>query len=168
MKCKTIDLEFHTAENNMAEWDPRLKQVAPIQSPFAAMDLTTVLREKTLEAGVTHGQMTLQVLHTTCILSVNELDEPMLLGDVALQMESLFPAGENYLHDSNLREINRAEKLKPDQNGAAHLKSFLAGSSAITLLIRDGKLLLGNWQRVFLIDFDGPKLRKLVVQFLGI
>lgn len=168
MKCKTIDLEFHTAENNMAEWDPRLKQVVPIQSPFAAMDLTTMLQEKTLEAGVTHGQMTLQVLHTTCILSVNELNEPMLLGDVALRMESLFPSNEKYLHDSDLREINRTEKLKPDQNGAAHLKSFLVGSPAVTLLIREGELMLGSWQRVFLIDFDGPKLRKLAVQFLGI
>jgi len=51
---------------------------------------------------------------------------------------------------------------KIDNNGAAHIKASLIGPSE-TIPVRDGKLLLGTWQAVMLVEFDGPRQRQLIV-----
>src|SRR3989338_7219678 len=148
MKCVTHDLEVNTAKNNLAEWDPKLQKIHESKTSFVAIDLTETLQKKTSESNVQNGQMTLQVLHTTCILCVNELNEPMLLGDICRQMEGLVPADKKYLHNSDFRKVNVSGETNADQNGASHLKAFLVGNHTVTLLIRNRALVLGVWQRI--------------------
>jgi secondary thiamine-phosphate synthase enzyme len=51
-------------------------------------------------------------------------------------------------------------------NSAAHIKAILVGGS-LQVIVDSGKLVLGAWQRIFLLEFDGPRTRNIFVQFLG-
>lgn len=169
MKFVTEEWSITTTKNNLAEWDAKLNKVVGDGDFFYVLDLTEKLQKKADASGIQNGQMTAQVLHTTCVLSVNELNEPMLLGDICRKMEDEVPKANDYLHNSSMRTVNLcADDHKCDRNADAHLKAFLVGNHTATLLIQNGKLVLGQWQRFCLIDFDGPRTRKLVVQFSGV
>jgi secondary thiamine-phosphate synthase enzyme len=92
----------------------------------------------------------------------------MLLGDIHKCLGNLVPHLNDYLHNSKLRTKTLCvDDYKCDRNADAHIKSFLIGGHTTSLLVRNGELVLGKWQRVTMIDFDGPRKRKLTVQVLG-
>jgi secondary thiamine-phosphate synthase enzyme len=111
------------------------------------IDLTDKINREILSAGLGTGLCHLSVLHTTAALIINEA-EPGLCDDFLKTMARLVPVDPSYAH--------------PDGNGHAHIKAALLGSSQ-TLQIRDGRLHLGTWQSVFLVEFDGPRERKIAV-----
>jgi secondary thiamine-phosphate synthase enzyme len=63
---------------------------------------------------------------------------------------------------------SRTVNLAPDEraNGHAHCRALLLGPTAL-LNVADGRLQLGRWQRVFLVELDGPRRREISVQVLG-
>ncbi len=100
-------------------------------------------------AGTKNGIAVFNVLHTTAALIVCE-DDPDLRDD-------LVRVAEHWLE--NLRPFRHGRYGAP--NAEAHITSALAGTS-LTLPIIDGKLLLGSWQSILLLELDGPRRRKLV------
>jgi secondary thiamine-phosphate synthase enzyme len=95
---------------------------------------------------------------------VNEF-EPLLHSDFSTLLQNLAPYGARYRHDDvTARTVN----LTADErvNGHAHCRALLLGASACLNVI-DGRLLLGRWQRVFMVELDGPRARDVSVLILG-
>jgi secondary thiamine-phosphate synthase enzyme len=134
------------------------------QAPQQFIDLTELLAERVRRSGVRHGLASVQVRHTTMAVAVNE-DEPLLAEDVARLLDRVAPADIRYGHD----DFSRREVVAPDErvNGAAHCRSLLLGASQ-ALHVVDGVLHLGRWQRVFLVELDGPQARSVSVLVLGL
>ena len=127
-------------------------------------DLTDYLERLVTEAGLRFGFVNVQSLHTTTAIVVNE-HEPLLLADVAALLERMAPQRAGYRHDDMAaRTVNLAPGERP--NGHAHCRALLLGSSA-SLNLAGGRLQLGRWQRVFLVELDGPRAREISVLVLG-
>ena len=123
------------------------------------IDLTPALTALVESLGIRDGVLTVQTRHTTTGVMVNE-HEPLLLNDLKAMFERLAPAGP-YEHDDFER---RTVNLVPDErvNGHAHCRAALLRTSESVPIV-DGALTLGRWQRVFLVEFDGPRRREVSV-----
>ena len=87
-------------------------------------------------------------LHTTCGLIINEDADPNVMRDIHEALSRLVPKDFPYRHGEG--------------NSDAHIKSCLVGNS-LTVPLSGGRLLLGTWQGIFLMEFDGPRERKVQV-----
>ena len=128
------------------------------------IDLTARIEALAGEAGIQAGLVNIQSLHTTTAIVVNE-HEPLLLADFDALLARAAPRDVPYRHDDmDARTVN----LAPDErsNGHAHCHALLLGSSA-SLNFAQGRLQLGCWQRVFLVELDGPRVREVSVLVLG-
>lgn len=128
------------------------------------LDLTEQVEEHVRRSGIREGLTSVCVLHTTAAVVVNE-NEPLLLGDMLRLLERLVPDDAGYQHDAFAR---RWPPPPPDEreNGAAHCRALLLGGSK-TLQVAAGALHLGRWQRVLLLELDGPRTRKLALHTQG-
>ena len=128
------------------------------------IDLTELVAERVRRSGVGHGLVCVQTRHTTTAVVVNE-NEPLLIEDAKRMLERLAPRDARYGHN----ELHRRRDVAPDEspNGDAHCRALLLGSSE-TLAVADGALQLGRWQRVFLVELDGPRRRAVCVVVMGI
>jgi len=123
-------------------------------------DVSSIVRSSGVREGVVHVYST----HTTAAVRVNE-NEELLLRDFARFLERLAPAGNGvYEHDDFARRVN----LPPNEpvNGHAHCRHLLLSSSE-TLPLVDGRLALGVWQRIFLVELCSPRDRTVIVQVVG-
>jgi secondary thiamine-phosphate synthase enzyme len=128
------------------------------------IDLTDELEAAVAGAALRTGLITIQTLHTTTAVVVNE-HEPLLLGDMAALLERLAPREALYRHDDvGLRSVNCVLGERP--NGHSHCRALLMGHS-VALNIADGRLQLGRWQRVFFVELDGPRTRELSLLLIG-
>jgi secondary thiamine-phosphate synthase enzyme len=127
------------------------------------VDVTKLVREEIRKSGLRTGRVHLQSLHTTVGLAINE-NEPLLLRDFQKLLERLAPGDAGYEHDDFARrfEITVDEPI----NGHAHCRQLLLTGFA-TLLVEEGKLVLGRWQSVFAVELDGPRHRELALQLDG-
>jgi secondary thiamine-phosphate synthase enzyme len=127
------------------------------------VDVTKLIRDEVRKSGLRTGRVHLQSLHTTVGLAVNE-NEPLLLRDFQKLLERLAPGDGGYEHDDFARryEISVDEPV----NGHAHCRQLLLTGFA-TLLVEEGKLVLGRWQSVFAVELDGPRHRELALQLDG-
>jgi secondary thiamine-phosphate synthase enzyme len=128
------------------------------------IDLTARIEALAAEAGIHAGLVNIQSLHTTAAIVVNE-HEPLLLVDFGDLLARAAPKDAPYRHnDPNARNLPLAPGERP--NGHAHCHALLLGSSA-SLNFAEGRLQLGRWQRVFLVELDGPRVREVSVLILG-
>jgi secondary thiamine-phosphate synthase enzyme len=128
------------------------------------VDLTDGLESLLAQGGLTTGFMNVQTLHTTTAIVVNE-HEPLLLEDFSKLLESIAPRGGTYRHDDPaLRWVNLTPGERP--NGHSHCQSLFMGCG-VCLNVVDGRLMLGRWQRVFLVELDGPRPREISVLLMG-
>ena len=128
------------------------------------VDLTDQLEAFLLLTGLRRGLLVVHSLHTTTAVIVNER-EPLLHGDMFRQLERLAPRDQPYDHDDPTRRVvNRTDAERT--NGHAHCRAMLLGSTA-SIPIVDGRLLLGRWQRVLFVEFDGPQERTIVAAISG-
>lgn len=126
------------------------------------VDLTELVAERVRRSGVGEGIVTVQSRHTTAAIVVNE-NEPLLLEDLAALLEGWAPAGRSYRHnDLGAREAPADEK----PNGHSHARALLLGVS-VCLNVAEGRIDLGPWQSIFLVELDGPRKRAISVQVLG-
>ena len=123
------------------------------QKKYQVFDLTPQVAEIVRKAGVAEGLCSVYVPHATAAIVINENDDPNLCDDLLDSLDKLVPEG-IWRHD------------RVDNNGAAHIKSAILGPGE-TIPVRDGKLLLGRWQAIMLVDLDGPRERRVVVTVLG-
>lgn len=118
------------------------------------VDLTETVREIVRRSGIRTGICQIYVCGSTAAIIVNENDDPQLLDDFLDALDRLVPEG-RWRHD------------RIDDNGAAHIKSAVLGPSEC-VPVREGGLLLGRWQNIFLCEFDGPRAsRDVMVTILG-
>src|SRR5688500_18954137 len=108
------------------------------------LDITDRVRALVHDSGVTDGVLHLWSIHTTCALTVNEGYDPDVVSDIVRFMRRMVPQDAGFDH--------------AEGNSDAHLKTAFFGPG-ITLLIENGEPLLGQWQRVFLCEWDGPRTR---------
>jgi secondary thiamine-phosphate synthase enzyme len=128
------------------------------------IDLTVRIEALAAEAGIHAGFVNIQSLHTTTAIVINE-HEPLLLVDFGDLLARAAPREAPYRHnDPNARTLPQAPGERP--NGHAHCHALLLGSS-VSLNFAEGRLQLGRWQRVFLVELDGPRARDVSVLVLG-
>jgi secondary thiamine-phosphate synthase enzyme len=129
------------------------------------IDITDDIQRIIAEAGTTFGQVTIYSTHTTAAIKVNE-NEPLLLQDMARVIHHIAPLQGDYDHnDFSRRTVNIDEN--ECANGHAHCQHlFLSTSETIPIL--EGRMALGRWQRVFFIELDRPRQRRMLVNILGI
>jgi secondary thiamine-phosphate synthase enzyme len=113
------------------------------------VDITRSVSEVVARSRQSEAICTVFVRHATAAIIINENADPGFRQDVVTAMDRLFPPG-IWEHD------------KVDDNGAAHLKAMILGPSE-AVPIRDGRLLLGTWQGIALVECDGPREREIVV-----
>ena len=128
------------------------------------IDLTEDIAGIVAAAGVQFGQVSVFSQHTTAAIKINE-NEPLLLRDLARMLRHFAPPNAYYEHnDFSRRTVNMNED--ECANGHAHCQHlFLSASETIPII--DGRIALGPWQRVFLIELDHPRLRRVLVNVVG-
>ena len=127
------------------------------------IDVTELIAERVRRSGIGEGLVSVQSHHTTTAVVVNE-DEPLLLGDFDRLLDRLCPADLPYDHDDLARRHDVMADERP--NGVSHCRSLLLGSGQ-TLHVSGGTLQLGRWQRVLLVELDGPRSRTVSIVVLG-
>ena len=128
------------------------------------VDVTDYVMRAVVESGVRDGFAVVFSRHTTAGIRINE-HEPLLLEDMARLLERMVPQDGEYSHDDfSVRTVNLTENERV--NGHSHCRSLLLGASE-TVPLAAGRLLLGSWQRIFLVELDGPNQRELVIQVVG-
>jgi len=112
------------------------------------IEVTGNVRDLVRESGVQNGLCVVYCPHTTAGITINENADPDVVRDLNFALEKTYP--------------DRAEFRHSEGNSAAHLKASVIGNSA-TVIIRDGRLLLGTWQGIYFCEFDGPRNRHVLV-----
>jgi secondary thiamine-phosphate synthase enzyme len=117
-----------------------------------AVDITHHVASKLKQISASDGICLIYTPHTTAGLTINEGADPDVMDDVLKTLESLVPWRGVYKHTEG--------------NSAAHVKAVLTGGS-VQVIVDSGKPVLGAWERIFLLEFDGPRTRKIFIQFLA-
>ena len=115
-------------------------------------DITPQLQKLVRARGVGAGVCYIFCPHTTAGLMLNENWDPAVRHDLGLALDAISP--------------ERAEYRHGEGNSPAHVKSSLVGADKF-VMIEDGQLVLGQWQGVYLAEFDGPRRRKVWVRVVG-
>ena len=115
------------------------------------IDITRQVRDAVHEAGVEEGICVVFTPHTTAAITINENADPSVKSDINRKLMEVYPKSDGYDH--------------AEGNSDSHIKSSLVGCSE-TVIIKDGRLLLGTWQGIMLCEFDGSRSRKVFVKIM--
>ena len=115
------------------------------------LDITTRVQEVLADLGLVDGAVLLYCPHTTCALTVNEVADPDVRGDVSRALAALVP---------------QVPFRHSEGNSPAHFLAALLGPSLL-LPVEGGRLALGTWQGIYLCEFDGPCTRSVWVYLLA-
>jgi secondary thiamine-phosphate synthase enzyme len=120
------------------------------------VDITNDVQEAVSATGVSEGAVHLFVIGSTAAITTIEY-EPGLVNDIKKVLERLVPKGAGYEH----------EEAWNDHNGHSHLRASLIGPS-LTVPLVEGRLKLGTWQQIVLIELDTrAREREVVAQAMG-
>ena len=138
--------------------------VAATSSAPEFIDITDEVQGIVATSGARFGLATVFSGHTTAAIKVNE-NEPLLLQDMARILQQVAPVHGEYEHN----DFSRRTNVEDDEcaNGHAHCQHLFLSTSE-TVPIVDGRLALGTWQRLFLIELDRPRERKVLVTIVGV
>jgi secondary thiamine-phosphate synthase enzyme len=121
------------------------------------LDITPQAAELVAESGIFAGTITLFCVGSTAAIATTEYEPGLVNHDIKAAFEKIAPENARYEH----------EETWHDDNGHAHVRATLLGPS-LTVPIVDGKLTLGTWQQIVLIDFDtSQRSRQVVCQIIG-
>lgn len=120
------------------------------------VDVTPRVGELLSRSGLKEGRLTVFVPGSTAGVTTIEY-EPGLLKDLPEALERIAPTGAAYQHDATWG----------DGNGSAHVRAAMVGGS-LTVPFTEGRMILGTWQQIVVMDFDNrPRERRIVVQLMG-
>lgn len=106
------------------------------------------------------GMVNVFVAHTTCAIKIME-GEILLLSDVNAYLDKTWPQDGEYRHDViGIRDVPIDERV----NGFSHMRQLFFDCST-NIPVKDGKMLLGRWQDVFLVDFDPIRDRDVIITY---
>ena len=127
------------------------------QGHSEVIDITPQVADRLAEGRVRNGVVTLFVVGSTAALTTTEYEPGLAKIDLKALYERLAPEDGDYAHEATWN----------DDNGHSHCRATLTGPS-LTIPLVDGKLTLGTWQQIILLDFDTrPRQREVIVQVLG-
>jgi secondary thiamine-phosphate synthase enzyme len=124
------------------------------RQPTQSIDISDEVSEIVARSGVASGLCHVMVLHSTAAIVVNETHDPNIGVDIIDALGGAVPHHRDWLHD------------RIDDNAHAHIKAAILGPSELIPVDR-GALVLGTWQRVMLLEFDGPRKRRISLQVLA-
>lgn len=117
------------------------------------IDITQMVKDLLRQTAIREGLAVIYSPHTTAGITINENADPDVRHDVLMRLDEVYPwEHEKYRH--------------MEGNTAAHLKAITTGTSQ-TVLIHEGKLMLGRWQAIYFCEFDGPRHRTCLVKLMG-
>jgi secondary thiamine-phosphate synthase enzyme len=111
-------------------------------------DVTEAVNGAVRKSGAKEGVCLVFIPHTTCAVTLNENWDPDVQKDIENFLNRAVPWENGYRHQEG--------------NSAAHIKTLLTGSS-VSVPIHGGRLFLGEWQGVYLAEYDGPRKRKMTI-----
>lgn len=117
------------------------------------IEVTREVRRIVDESRVQNGQVIVYIPHTTAGVTINENADPDVVHDFLKQLDEMVPWRQPFYRHG-------------EGNSASHVKASMMGSSA-TVLIEDGRMVLGTWQGIWFCEFDGPRTRNVHVQVVG-
>jgi len=115
------------------------------------INITNLVRDAVRKNDVNDGIVTVFVPHTTAGITINENADPDVVTDMLSSLNRRFPVEDGYLHREG--------------NSHAHIKASLMGSSC-SVIVENGKLMLGTWQGIYFCEFDGPRRRNIYVNII--
>ena len=116
-----------------------------------AKDITSLIKSYLHEIYAESGLVIIFSPHTTAGIMLNENADPAVRKDILDHLSRSIPKDAGFSH--------------AEGNSDAHIKAALTGPS-LSLMVEGGKLLLGQWQGIFLMEFDGPREREVWIKFL--
>jgi len=116
------------------------------------IDITVKVQEAVSLSGMKDGVVTVFVPHTTAGITINENADPDVTSDIKMILDRIVPWQAGYKHGEG--------------NSAAHVKASMMGSS-VSVIVSGGSLQLGTWQAIYFCEFDGPRSRKVWVNFIS-
>ncbi len=120
------------------------------------INITREVQEEVLQSGVQDGSIMLFISGSTAALTTIEF-ESGVVNDLKKAIDRIAPRDIPYEHD----------RRWGDGNGFSHVRASLLGPS-LSIPLMEGRLFLGTWQQVVLLDFDNrPRSRKVTVQIMG-
>ena len=119
------------------------------QRKYQMLDITRQVADIVRQSGMDEAICSVYVTHATAAVVINENDDPNDCEDVLAALDRLIPEG-IWRHD------------RVDGNAAAHIKSAILGPGE-TVPVCNGRLVLGTWQAIMLVELDGPRERRVVV-----
>jgi len=122
------------------------------ESQLEMIDVTAGVRRFVKESGVVRGMCHLYVPHTTAALTINENTDPNVRKDMIKELLKTIPLQDDYLH--------------AEGNAAAHILSSLLGTSQ-SILVENGKVVLGTWQAIYFCELDGPRSRTILLRIMA-
>ena len=114
------------------------------------VDITRQVADVVKQAGTRDGICLIYVPHATAAIAINENADPKVCEDILNALARVIPEG-GWQHD------------RIDRNAAAHIKATILGPSE-AVPIHEGRLLLGTWQSIMLVELDGPRNRTVIVE----
>ncbi len=113
------------------------------------INITESIKEEVIKSGIKQGIVNIFCAHSTAGLVIFENSDASLKRDLLGMLEEIVP-NKNYAHS----------------NAKAHLKaSFL--KTDITLIVDNANIILGKWQGIYLVDFEGGRERKIYIKVIG-
>lgn len=130
---------------------------------FQVLNITADVKKFVEKHQISKGYATITTQHTTTAIVLNE-DEKFLISDIQNHLMELTPREKGYAHDN----IKMRDNCPPDEptNAHSHIKAILLGASE-NIPVFEGKLVLGRWQNIMLIELDGPRERKVSFALVG-
>jgi secondary thiamine-phosphate synthase enzyme len=121
----------------------------------ALVDVTPQVKAAVSESGVQDGICVMVVPHTTAAITVNSGLDPATPQDIIADINRLVPKRVDFIH-----------QYDTPADAAGHIKATLVGHT-VTLIISNGKLLLGGSQSIMFYEFDGPRRRQVQVKIIA-
>jgi secondary thiamine-phosphate synthase enzyme len=118
------------------------------RSRIEMVDITSSVQKEVSKSKTSDGLCFVYVPHTTAGITINEGADPAVCKDVMVKLNELVPANAGYRH--------------MEGNADSHIKASLMGSS-VHVMVENGHLVLGTWQKIFFCEFDGPRSRRAYV-----
>jgi len=147
---------FRSAPSSVSAATVVSSQLSVQTSGAGFTDLTTEIAKFVQDAGAREGAVTLFIRHTSASLTIQENADPSVLNDLLTALDRAAPEHGGWTHDAE----------GPDDM-PAHVKTMLTATS-LHIPVLKGKLALGTWQAIYLIEHRrAPHRREIVLQFIG-
>ena len=117
-------------------------------------NITEEINKVLVDSNIQNGMVHVFVPHTTAGLCITSFWDPLGFQDIVNEIKRIVPTRIDFLH-----------QYDTPQDAAGHIKSILVGVNE-SIIVEDGKLMLGSSQALYFVEFDGPRSRQFYVKVI--